>query len=90
MIVIDKSLTERVAAEDLWYRIDEVFGDGGGVYSLACLSSPPADTVLPIHRVLGEDKAGVLRIARSNSRKACRPRIFQRVTNAALGTRPLK
>lgn len=69
MIVIDKSLTERVAAEDLWYRIDEVFGDGGGIYSLACLSSPPADTVLPIHRVLGEDKAGVLYIGMAMSFK---------------------
>lgn len=56
-----------LSSENLWYEIDEVFGNQGGIYLLTCIDDN--NQPIPIHRVLGMDDKGVLYIGKADSFK---------------------
>lgn len=57
-----------LSSDNLWYEIDEVFGDQGGIYLLSCLDDN--NKPIPIHRVLGLDSNGMLYIGKADSFKS--------------------
>ncbi|MGR5162747.1 hypothetical protein ACPV4X_12750 [Vibrio owensii] len=56
-----------LSSNNLWFDIDEVFGDQGGIYLLSCVDD--SDKPIPIHRLLGIDNKGVLYIGKADSFK---------------------
>ncbi|MCG9698363.1 hypothetical protein [Shewanella sp. Isolate11] len=55
----------KISSEKMWYDINDVHGQSGGVYILRCLSESGGP--IPINRLLGTDESGVLYIGKANS-----------------------
>lgn len=65
LAIKETRVRERIACDKFWYKIEQTFGSGGGIYKLSCLDQD--GLTIPVGRLLGEDPEGVLYIGMANS-----------------------
>jgi hypothetical protein len=61
------SVTARLAPRGFWATVHQAFGAGGGVYFLSCATGEDDLTPVPVNRLLGQDRRGILYIGKADS-----------------------
>lgn len=54
-----------ISSDNFWYKVNDAFGSGGGVYMLFC--EDQSGQAIPVERLLGRDSDGILYIGMANS-----------------------